>query len=111
MTFIVCMLQNPQVQRKAQLELDAVIGPDRLPRFSDLPSLPYMNALIREVFRWHIVAPIGVPHRAEQDDEYNGYLIPSGAVVMVNQWYVLLRISGKHSRADGAGAGLSHATR
>ena len=109
--FVLAMAKFPEAQKRAQQELDAVIGPDRLPRFSDLPSLPYMNALIREVFRWHIVAPIGVPHRAEQDDEYNGYLIPSGAVVMVNQWYVLLRISGKHSRADGASAGLSHGTR
>lgn len=80
------MAKFPEAQKKAQEELDRVIGPDRLPQFADLPSLPYMYALIREVMRWHVVAPIGVPHRAEQDDEYNGYLIPAGAIVMANQW-------------------------
>ena len=83
--FVLAMAKFPEVQKKAQAELDAVIGPGRLPQMSDMDSLPYMKALIHEVVRWHVVAPIGVPHRSEQDDEYNGYFLPGGSIVMVNQ--------------------------
>lgn len=86
--FFVAMVLYPDVQKRAQLELDAVVGADRLPDFSDRPSLPYLNALVKELLRWHVVAPIGVPHRVVADDEYDGYLIPSGASVFVNIWFV-----------------------
>jgi cytochrome P450 len=49
----------PDVQSKAQEEIDRVIGNDRLPGFADRENLPYVNALQREVFRWQPVAPIG----------------------------------------------------
>jgi hypothetical protein len=49
----------PQVQKRAQAELDAVVGRDRLPTFSDRPRLPYIEAICREVLRWQVVAPIG----------------------------------------------------
>ena len=86
--FFVAMVLYPDVQKRAQLELDAVVGADRLPDFSDRPSLPYLNALVKELLRWHVVAPIGMPHRVVADDEYDGYLIPSGASVFVNIWFV-----------------------
>jgi cytochrome P450 len=47
----------PDVQKKAQAELDAVVGPDRLPSFADQDSLPYVGALVKEALRWHAVAP------------------------------------------------------
>ena len=53
------MLKNPEAQRKAQEEIDRVIGSDRLPNFEDEPRLPYEGALVKEVFRWHQVAPFG----------------------------------------------------
>lgn len=53
------MAMYPKVQRKAQAELDAVIGSGRLPEFSDRPSLPYVNALIKETMRWQVVVPLG----------------------------------------------------
>ena len=49
----------PEVQKKAQAEIDAVIGPNRLPDFDDRPSLPYVNALVKELMRWHLVGPVG----------------------------------------------------
>ena len=49
----------PQVQRRAQAELDLVIGRDRLPTFNDRPRLPYIEALCKELMRWLMVAPIG----------------------------------------------------
>jgi hypothetical protein len=41
----------PDKQEKAQQEMDAVVGPDRLPEFSDRSSLPYLEAVLQEVFR------------------------------------------------------------
>lgn len=52
------MAQNPEKQRKAQEEVDRVIGKDRLPNLSDKGTLPYVEALIREVARWHSVLPL-----------------------------------------------------
>ena len=49
----------PQAQRRAQAELDAVIGRDRLPAFDDRPRLPYIEAFCKELMRWHMVAPTG----------------------------------------------------
>ena len=84
------MTQYPEVQRKAQLELDTVVGRDRLPEFSDLDSLPYIRAIVKELLRWHVVVPIGLPHRVVADDEYNGYFIPGGATILVNVWHVAI---------------------
>lgn len=50
----------PEVAAAAQSELDTVLGPTRLPSFADRENLPYMNALVSEVLRWHSVAPIGM---------------------------------------------------
>lgn len=49
----------PDVQRKAQAELDAVIGPDRIPTLEDRERLPYLNAVYLEILRWIPVAPMG----------------------------------------------------
>ncbi|KAI0629120.1 cytochrome P450 [Trametes polyzona] len=84
--FILAMAMHPDAQLKAQTELDAIVGPGRLPDFSDQSSLPYVTALVKEVLRWHVVAPIGVPHRSVADDEFNGYHIPAGSIVIPNQW-------------------------
>ena len=53
------MALYPEVQKKAQAEIDVVIGPDRLPDFQDRPSLPYINAVVKESMRWHLVVPLG----------------------------------------------------
>ena len=53
------MALYPEVQKKAQAEIDAVVGPDRLPEFEDRPSLPYINAVIKESMRWKLVTPLG----------------------------------------------------
>ncbi|KIJ20113.1 hypothetical protein PAXINDRAFT_166256 [Paxillus involutus ATCC 200175] len=79
----------PDVQKKVQAEIDAVVGPDRLPTFADRDSLPYVEALAKEVMRWHAVTPLAVPHRATEDDIHNGYFIPKGSLVMANVWFML----------------------
>ncbi|KAI0718536.1 CyP450 monooxygenase [Cerioporus squamosus] len=85
-TFLCAMALFPEVQRKAQAELDAVVGRNRLPRFNDRNSLPYVNALVYECLRWKPAGQIGIPHRSVADDEFNGYLIPGGSVILPNVW-------------------------
>lgn len=80
---------HKDVQEKAQRELDSVVGPDRLPTFADRESLPYIKAPVKEVLRWHVIAPIGVAHRSVADDVYDGYLLPAGTLIVPNQWWVL----------------------
>jgi hypothetical protein len=58
-SFFLAMTLFPEVMKKAQAEIDAVVGNDRLPDFSDRENLPYIDALSKEVFRWHTVAPTG----------------------------------------------------
>lgn len=53
------MVLHPDAQGKAQIEIDNVVGMDRLPDFGDETSLPYVSALVKEVMRWHPVTPIG----------------------------------------------------
>jgi len=53
------MALHPEVVKKAQAEIDAVVGNDRLPAFNDREHLPYINALSKEVLRWNSVAPTG----------------------------------------------------
>lgn len=80
---------HPEVLQKAHAELDAVVGPDRLPDFSDRGSLVYVSAVIKEVLRWSNSTPLSLPHCATEDDELHGYFIPAGTVLFPNTWYVM----------------------
>ncbi|KAF8903952.1 cytochrome P450 [Gymnopilus junonius] len=86
-TFFLVMVLNPDVQKKAQAEIDAVVGSMRLPNMSDKPHLPYINCLIKEVFRINAIVPL-LPHSLEQDDVYKGHHIPKGAWVIANMWAI-----------------------
>jgi cytochrome P450 len=81
MIFIHAMTQFPDVQKKAQEELDRVVGTDRLANFDDQTSLPYIQAVCREVLRWRPVFPLGISHASTTDDVYNGYYIPAGTSI------------------------------
>lgn len=72
----------PEVQKRGQAELDRVIGSNRLPDFEDLKSMPYIRALTMETMRWLPVFPCAIPHAAVADDEYRGYRIPKGTIVI-----------------------------
>ncbi|KAF8157103.1 cytochrome P450 [Crassisporium funariophilum] len=88
-TFFLAMLCFPDAQTKAQQEIDRVVGRERLPDFSDEPHLPYLAALLKEVNRWRPAGPLGIPHLLDKDDEYNGYLIPAGSIIIGNVWAML----------------------
>ncbi|KAG9191377.1 hypothetical protein G6011_09465 [Alternaria panax] len=87
MTFFLAMAVFPEVQKKAQEELDRVIGGERLPINSDKASLPYIEAVMKETHRWHPVAPMALPHCCTQEDSIKGYRIPKGAMILPNNWW------------------------
>ena len=77
---------SPAVVYRAQEELDAVVGPDRMPDFDDEPALVYVQAIILEALRWHNVLPLGLPHTATGDEVFGDYFIPAGTVIIPNVW-------------------------
>jgi cytochrome P450 len=86
MWWTLAMVAFPEVQRRAQAELDAVVGRERLPTYADAPRLPYMRAIIKEVIRWRPAVRLGLPHVAAEDDWYDGMFIPKGATCVANIW-------------------------
>ncbi|KAH9987708.1 CyP450 monooxygenase [Russula vinacea] len=88
-SFVLAMVLYPEVQRKAQAEIDSVVGKDRLPDFGDQPLLPYVTAILEEALRWHPVVPLAIPHRLTQDDVYEGWFLPAGTLVIGNTHEIL----------------------
>ena len=99
------MTLYPEVLKKAQAEIDAVVGHERLPTIGDGDALPYVNAICKELLRWNVVIPLGAYLRAyistltgvhmalamhvtTQDEIYDGYLIPKGTCLLGNIWFV-----------------------
>jgi cytochrome P450 len=101
------MTLHPEAQKRAQAELDAVLG-DRLPTFADKDDLPYVTAIMKEVFRWLPVLPLAVPHRAVKPDRYKDFHIPAGASVLGNAWYVKPELKWFHLIFTPASRAILH---
>ncbi|KAG2140242.1 cytochrome P450 [Suillus bovinus] len=87
MAFALAMVSYPDVQKRAQAEIDLVVGRDRLPTFEDRASLPYVESVLRETLRWQPIIPL-VPRATSSDDIYDGYFIPKGATIICNIWNI-----------------------
>lgn len=96
--FILAMALHPDKQKKAQAEIDSVVGSHGLPTLSkDIGELPYITALIKETIRWHPIVPIGVPRCSKEDDIYQGYHIPKGTAILPNIWALSREPNSKYS--------------
>ncbi|KAL1711116.1 cytochrome P450 [Schizophyllum commune] len=85
--FFFFMTLHPEVQERAQAEIDTVIGRGaKLPEIRDRDRLPYVEALCKEVLRYHPPGPCGLPHASTQDDVQDGYLIPKESTIIPNIW-------------------------
>ncbi|KAF8671204.1 cytochrome P450 [Rhizoctonia solani] len=82
--FVMAMAMHPEVQTRAQAEIDRVLGGSRLPEMDDRQSMPYVQAIVKEVLRWRSVLPLGVPHASIEEDFYQGYRIPKGATMAMS---------------------------
>ena len=91
---IFALAAHPDVQRRAQDEVDTVFGKDKpLPKHIDLGKLAYINACVLESQRWRplgafAVGPFGLPRKNVVDEEVLGYRIPKGSSVLLNQWTI-----------------------
>ncbi|TFA97527.1 O-methylsterigmatocystin oxidoreductase [Trichoderma ghanense] len=85
-SFILAMTMFPEVQRKAQEEIDRVTGGTRLPVLADREQMPYIEALVTEALRWCTIVPMGVPHALAEDVTYGGYDLPKGAYLLPAAW-------------------------
>ncbi|KAF9268822.1 cytochrome P450 [Marasmius fiardii PR-910] len=85
-TFFLAMAIHPEIQKRAQNELDTVVGRDQLPTYADRSNLPFVEAILRETLRWSPALPLGVSHAAFTDDIVGSYYIPKGASIVGNIW-------------------------
>ncbi|KAJ7235219.1 cytochrome P450 [Mycena rebaudengoi] len=85
-SLIMALIAYPEAQKKAQDEIDRVVGEHRMPTLNDLDHMPYIRGMILETHRFRPVAPLMVPHATLAPEEYKGYLIPKGATIFVNAW-------------------------
>ncbi|KAL0568633.1 hypothetical protein V5O48_013352 [Marasmius crinis-equi] len=83
-SLLMALIHHPECQQRAYDEIISVVGHDRIPDLNDRQHLPYLECVVQELYRWHPVGPLGVPHRATKDDVYNGMFIPKGTMVISN---------------------------
>ncbi|KAJ0414966.1 cytochrome P450 [Aspergillus carlsbadensis] len=88
---ILALVMFPEVQVRAQEEIDRVTGSDaaRLPTFSDREHMPYIDGIVKEAWRWNPVGPMGLTHKSEEDIIYKDYLIPKDAYLLPSLWWFL----------------------
>ncbi|KAK8468387.1 hypothetical protein PHAVU_006G015400 [Phaseolus vulgaris] len=82
------MLKNPNILIRAQKEMDEVVGRERVVLESDLPKLPYLQAICKETYRMHPSTPLSVPRVATEACNVNGYYIPKNTRLNVNIWAI-----------------------
>ena len=93
MSFILAMTLHPKEFALLQQEVDSVTGSDRLPTFADMPSLPRVRAIAKEVLRWRPVTAGGLPHMLIKDDVYKlpdgqSVFLEAGTCVHPVQWSI-----------------------
>lgn len=92
-SFMLAMTLHSKEYALLQEEIDAVVGTDRLPTLDDMPKLPRVRAVAKEVLRWRPVTAGGLPHMLTKDDTYklpNGetVFLPAGTAVHPVQWSI-----------------------
>lgn len=85
LAFVYLMMEYPEWLDKLQRQVDEVVGQDRLPHWDDVPNLPMVRAVVKEGVRYRsIVAELGLPHRLQQDDVYEGHFFAKGTTFHAN---------------------------
>ncbi|KAG8391714.1 hypothetical protein BUALT_Bualt01G0215900 [Buddleja alternifolia] len=82
------LMRNPDKMLKAKNELRNVMRHTKHIQESDITKLPYLQAVVKETFRIHPTVPFLVPHKANEDTEINGQVVPKNAQILVNVWAI-----------------------
>lgn len=86
-SFLEAMMMFPEVQVKAQREIDEAVG-DRVPVWEDMENIPYVRCLVKELWRWRPPVALGHPHETTKEIVYQGYRLPKGARIHINAWAI-----------------------
>ncbi|KAK3439856.1 hypothetical protein EUGRSUZ_B00198 [Eucalyptus grandis] len=79
---------NQKAMERAQAEVRSVLGERKFVQETDLPHLPYLKAVIKEIFRLHPPAPVLGPRESMEDVTIDGYSIPAKTRFFVNAWSI-----------------------
>ncbi|CAN8253965.1 unnamed protein product [Cochlearia groenlandica] len=83
------MVLHPEIQSTVHDELDQIVGRSRAVEESDVASLPYLTAVVKEVLRLHPPGPLlSWARLAITDTIIDGHLVPAGTTAMVNMWAI-----------------------
>ncbi|KAL2338229.1 hypothetical protein Fmac_012675 [Flemingia macrophylla] len=83
------MVLHPEIQCKAQAEIDSVVGPGRSVSENDLVNLPYVGGIVKETLRIHPPGPLLSWARLSiQDTHIGNHFVPAGTTAMVNMWAI-----------------------
>lgn len=82
------LLKHPEVMKKAQDELDDVVGHQRIVDEKDVPQLKYLQAIVKETFRLHPPVPTLIPHENFESCEVGGYHVNAKSMILVNLWAI-----------------------
>lgn len=82
------LLNNKDILKKAQVELETVVGKERQVEELDLMNLVYLQAVLKETMRLYPAAPLSVPREAISDCSVSGYDIPAGTQLFVNLYKI-----------------------
>ncbi|XP_072043468.1 cytochrome P450 2U1-like [Amphiura filiformis] len=83
---IAIMAEYPDIQKKVAIEIEEVIGHDRLPSLEDRGRLPYAEATMMEVLRFSSIVRLGVPHATTCDVMLDNFQIPKDTMVVINHF-------------------------
>ncbi len=81
-------IRNSMIMKHAQMELETVVGMNRIIEESDLQKLTYLQVVIKKTFCLHPLAPLLVPNSSTSKvcGIAKNYDIPPHTRVMVNVW-------------------------
>ncbi|XP_068635965.1 flavonoid 3'-monooxygenase CYP75B137-like [Aristolochia californica] len=82
------VMKHPEVMKKAQEELDKVVGKNHPVEETHLAHLHYVNAFVKEVLRLHPVVPLMLPRTPSQSTTLGGFMVPKASRVLVNMWAI-----------------------
>jgi cytochrome P450 len=82
------VINKPEVMKKAQQELDLVVGRDNIVEESHISKLPYLYTIMKETLRLHPTLPLLVPHCPSENVTIGGYHVPKGCRVFINVWAI-----------------------
>nr|AAG49299.1 flavonoid 3',5'-hydroxylase [Callistephus chinensis] len=82
------LIRQPHLLKRAQEEMDSVVGQNRLVTEMDLSQLTFLQAIVKEAFRLHPSTPLSLPRIASESCEVDGYYIPKGSTLLVNIWAI-----------------------